>query len=104
MEKKMTLEQRITSLFPEGERFDVIGLELWGNRREGFDCNNTFYVARNIDKSEALEAARARWEAFKVNYHPKAKVSDIEADGWDGVGTSHLSVDCIPWLEIRAAK
>lgn len=98
----MTLEQKIESLLPDGERFDVIAYELWGNIREGFDCNDAWRIAINVDREEAIQAARGRWEVFKVNYHPKARVRDIDAD----IGFSdqaHLHVDQIPFLEIRAA-
>lgn len=98
----MTLEQKIQSLLPEGDRFDVIAFELWGNRREGYDCNDRWPIASNVDAAGVLWAARARWRAFKVNYHPRAKVSDIQDTSCDGE-TAELEVDCIPWLKIRTA-
>ena len=83
-------------------RFDVVAFELWGNAREGFDTNSAWYLSKDADLSEALEAARARWEAFKVNYLPKARVSDIHDTGWDS--TLSLEVDSVPFLEIRPSK
>lgn len=98
----MTLEQKIKSLLPEGDRFDVIAFELWGNIREGFDCNNLWHIARKTDAVGVLDAARGRWEVFKVNYHPRARVSDIQ-DASCSPDRALLEVDCIPFLEIRTS-
>lgn len=97
----MTLEQKIESLLTDGHRFDLIAYELWGNRREGYDCNNAWRIASNVDREEAIQAARGRWEVFKVNYHPKARVRDIE-DVSCSPDHALLEVDCIPFLEIRS--
>jgi hypothetical protein len=102
----MKLETKIRQLINEANpnentRFEVIAFELWGNAREGFDCNNAWGIARNADLAEVLEAARARWEVFKVNYLPKARVCDIEDTGYDS--NLSLEVDCVPFLEIRLA-
>ena len=80
-------------------RFDVVAFELWGNSRDGFDCNNAWKIATNADLSQVLEATRGRWEVFKVNYLPKARVGDITDSGYDS--TLSLEVDFIPFLEIR---
>lgn len=101
----MKLETKIRNLISETNatnerRFDVIAFELWGNSRDGFDCNNAWKIATNADLSEVLEAARARWEIFKLNYLPKARVGDISDIGYDD--NLNLEVDCVPFLEIRA--
>ena len=96
----MKLETLISKALPENrEHFDVIAYELWGNRKDGFDCNNAWPVARNADREQVLEAARGRWEVFKANYLPKARVKDISDIGYDD--TVSLEVDCVPFLEIR---
>ena len=100
----MKLETKIRNLITETNpdadaRFDVVAFELWGNSRDGFDCNNAWKIARGVELNEALEAARARWEIFKVNYLPKARVSDISDTGFDS--TLSLEVDFVPFLEIR---
>lgn len=102
----MKLETKIRQLINEANpdanaRFEVIAFELWGNSREGFDCNNAWGIARNADLAQVLEAARARWEVFKVNYLPKARVADIQDTGFDS--TLSLEVDSVPFLEIRFA-
>lgn len=104
----MTLEKKISQLLNEANpdanaRFDVIAFELWGNAREGFECNNAWKIARNADLAEVLESARARWEIFKVNYLPKARVCDIVDVGDLTDRFLSLDVGCVPFLEIRLA-
>jgi len=103
----MKLETKIRNLISETNatnqsRFDVLAFELWGNASEGFDCNSSFRIATNADLDQVLEASRGRWEVFKVNYLPKARVSDIADTGYDE--NLSLEVDCVPFLEIRAAR
>lgn len=100
----MTLEKKISQLLneanhPSNARFKVVAFELWGNSREGFEYNSSWYIANDADIEKVLESARGRWEAFKVNYLPKARVSDIADIGFDS--TISLEVDSIPFLEIR---
>lgn len=102
----MKLETKIRNLINETNannesRFNVVAHELWGNSREGFSTNSSWYIATNADLSQVLEAARGRWEVFKVNYLPKARVSDITDTGFDS--TLSLEVDFVPFLEIRVA-
>ena len=100
----MKLETKIRSLINETNpaseaRFDVVAHELWGNSKEGFETNTSWFILRNADLSQVLEVARGRWEVFRLNYLPKARVSDISDTGFDS--TLSLEVDCIPFLEIR---
>ena len=102
----MRLETKIRNLIKETNatndaRFDVIAFELWGNSREGFDCNNAWKIATNADIETVLESARARWEIFKANYVSKARVCDISDVGYNE--TLNLEIDFIPFLEIRKA-
>ena len=101
----MKLETKIRNLISETNatsetRFDVVAFELWGNSQEGFETNSSWYIATNADIETVLEAARARWEIFKLNYLPKARVGDISDTGFDS--TLSLEVDCLPFIEIRA--
>jgi len=101
----MKLETKIRNLIAETNatnetRFDVVAFELWGSAREGFDCNNAWHIARGVELNEALEAARGRWEVFKLNYVSKARVCDISDIGFND--NLSLEVDCVPFLEIRA--
>jgi hypothetical protein len=100
----MKLETKIRNLINETNateetRFNVIAHELCGNSQEGYSTNSSWYIATNADIAQVLEATRGRWEVFKVNYLPKARVSDISDTGFDS--TLSLEVDCIPFLEIR---
>jgi hypothetical protein len=104
---KMTLEKKIRNLISETNatnesRLDVIAFELWGNSKDGYDCNNAWKIATNADLNQVLEAARGRWEVFKVNYAPKARVSDIVDAGYDEILS--LEIDQIPFLEIRPSR
>ena len=101
----MNLETKISNLINETNatsesRFDVIAHELWGNSKEGFETNESWFIIRNADLSQVLEAARGRWEVFKVNYLPKARVCGITDSGYDS--TLSLEVDFVPFLEIRS--
>jgi hypothetical protein len=101
----MKLENKIRNLIVETNatsetRFDIVAHELWGNSREGFETNASWYIKTNATIEEALEAARGRWEVFKANYLPKARVCDISDIGYDE--SLNLEVDCVPFLEIRA--
>jgi hypothetical protein len=100
----MKLETKIRSLINETNpsiraRFDVVAHELWGNSKEGFETNTSWFILRNADLSQVLEVARGRWEVFKANYHPKARVCDITDTGFDS--TLSLEVDHVSFLEIR---
>lgn len=101
----MKLETKIRNLINETNatdetRFNVIAHELWGNSRDGLSVNSSWFIAANADIAQVLEAARGRWEVFKLNYLPKARVSDISDTGFDS--TLSLEIDCIPFLEIRS--
>ena len=94
----MTLENLIDNELTDGETYSVIAHELW-NDGDGWSVNDSWYLSRNADKAQALQDARCRWEIFKVNYLPKARVKDVTFDGDDSV--IYLNVDGIPFLEIR---
>ena len=100
----MKLETKIRNLIAETNatnesRFDVVAHELWGNSRDGFETNTSWYLRKGADLQDALEAARGRWEVFKVNYLPKARVCDIEDVNYGD--SLSLEVGCVPFLEIR---
>jgi hypothetical protein len=100
----MKLEQKISQLIGEtnSTHFDVIAHELWGNNKEGFETNSSWYLKRDADISEVLEAARGRWEVFKVNYLPRAKVKDIQDIGCDN--SFFLEVDSVAFLDLIATN
>lgn len=100
----MKLETKIAEIlseYPEGQLFDVCAYELCGNRKEGFDCNDLWRLRRAVTLPDVLEAARGRWEVFKLNYLPKARVCDIKDSTGELGYAAILDVDCVPYLEIR---
>jgi len=94
----MTLEKLIHNELTENETYSVIAHELWSDG-DGWSVNDSWYLSRNVDKAQVLQDARGRWEIFKVNYLPKARIKDVTFDGDDSV--IYLNVDGIPFLEIR---
>jgi hypothetical protein len=98
----MTLKKLIKeALSPyKGKRFGVVAFELRGNAKDGFDYNSSFFLTKDSDIDGALEAAQGRWNAFKGNYMPRARVKDIS---WDnpGEGIMYFECSCVPFLEIR---
>jgi hypothetical protein len=107
MKKRQTLETLISSLlsdFPETATFDLTAFELWGNARDGFDCNDSWCVGRDVPRDAVAEHARGRWEVFKVNYLPKARVSDIADINYHAESGLSLEVDYVPFLDIRPAS
>jgi hypothetical protein len=98
----MTLKKLIKEALQDykGKRFGVVAFELWGNARDGFDCNSLFFIARGVDIDGALEAAQGRWNAFKGNYIPRARVMDIRVDN-PGEGILCFECSGVPFLEIR---
>lgn len=101
---RKTLETAIRELladYPAETSFNLVAFELFGNAREGFDCNDAWTMARAIPRDEVTEHARARWEVFKVNYLPRARVADLYDISYDPARGLSLEVDCVPFLDIR---
>ena len=100
----MTLEKRIESELADlkDKSFSIIAHELWGNLREGYQTNTSWYLARNADFADLLRVARGRWEVFKVNYSPRATIQGLSFDG--DKFTIYVESDGIPFLEIRVKE
>ena len=103
--KRATLETVISEFlaqYPENQEFEVIAHELWGNAREGFEANSSWYLSRHADKAQVLSDARGRWEVFKVNYAPSGRVKDISDASYSGPEFGCL-LECnqVPFLDIR---
>ena len=102
--KRTTLKSLIretVAAYAPGTRFAVYAFELWGNPREGFDCNDCWRIVNDADPQEVENAAIARWEIFRLNYARRARVSDIVNTGEGAPHAASLEVDCLPFLEIR---
>jgi len=105
MRKRQTLETAIKELLanhPADSTFTVFAHELWRDG-EGWTSNDRWYLARNASLSEVLSIARGRWEVFKVNYSPRARVSDIADIGYE---SGEYSLECahLPFIDISLNK
>lgn len=102
--KRKTLEtviREILSDYPQGTLFDCIAYELWDDGGS-LPVNDAWSIARGCTIAEACEACRGRWEVWKLNYFPRAKVRDLTNTNYSGVEyPALLEVDCVPFMEIR---
>ncbi len=82
---KNTLEHAIIELlarYPEDKEFTVIYHELTHDG-QGWSTNTSWRAKNYATKKEVVECARGRWEIFKLNYSPKARVQNITDIGYD---------------------
>ncbi len=98
--RKSSFEEKVNDLIPQGESYTVRAFELWRESEGGWSVNDGWTIASNVDRESAIEALRGRWEIFKLNYLPKARVSDIQ-DIADMEGESKLEVDCTAFADIE---
>jgi hypothetical protein len=96
-----TVIREILETYPPGTRWNVYALELWGNRREGLEVNDAWTIARDADAAEVVETASGRWEIFKINYHPKARVRDLDCGEISPDFECNLECGMIPFLTLR---
>lgn len=96
----VTLEKHLATLLPDNRTFTIKAFELWADGDGSYSVNDAWFMARNVDREEALRALRGRWEVFKANYAPKARVQDIRDIGYED---SHISleVDCLAFADIE---
>lgn len=107
--KRQTLETAVISCLPdslpEGTTFDVFAWELWRDDSGGWSVNDGWKMAREVDLDGLKEAARNRWEVFKVNYFPRALVSGLDCHGaeeWNRELTPlYIEYEGTSFLEIR---
>ena len=102
--RKNSLEAAIIEFlakFPEETKFDVIAHELT-NDGHGWSVNDNFRIGTDCDKEEVAEHARGRWEIFKINYMPKARIYNLEDTGWEK--EIHLECDYVSFLTIRVRE
>jgi len=88
----------------DGRKFSVLAYELW--MYDGsWSVNDCWTIARDVDVEEVLKAARSRWEIFKVNYQPGAKVKDIDVVdftiGPDNGGQLDITVNYDAFITIK---
>ena len=76
----MTLEKLIAPYLKASTRYSLRAFELWGDG-DGYSVNSAWTFESNLYKAEALGAARDRFEIYKLNYAPKARIKDLEIEG-----------------------
>ena len=98
-----TLESTIRDFltpYPPETLFKVRAHELLHDG-EGWSSNDRFTLASAAPRDEIPAIARARWEVFKVNYSPRARVSDLADIGYDPAIGLMLECDFLPFLDIE---
>lgn len=100
----MKLETKIKNLIseafpdlPENALFDVRAHGLLHDGY-GWSSNDVWRIASSVTLEGVLDAARGRWEIFKINYSPKATVKGIQDYGWKE--EMNLESDGLPFLDI----
>lgn len=99
----MTLEQKLEQMLPDWPAFNITFHELWGDGEGGWGVNDSWTPYKNQDRQETISRLRARWEIFKLNYLPKARVKDLEYAPYDNSDELWLEVDCTAFATLRKA-
>ena len=102
--KRATLETAIReflSVYPDDQGFEVIAHTLTREMEGGWSVNDAWYMDRHADKASVLLCARGRWEVFKANYIPRARVSEIQDVGYDAAHGISLECQHTAFLDIR---
>ena len=101
----MTLEKKLESLLPPGDGpFNVIAFELQGDGGGSWCVNTPFRIGTSLDRAGAINRLRSRWNIFKLNYAPKARVAGLSdiSDGFDGA--CNLECDGIAFADVETAE
>jgi hypothetical protein len=100
--RKNSIEAKLDSLLPQFPSFDVIAHELWADGEGSYSVNDSWHLARGCDREEAIGHLANRWQIFKANYAPKARVRDLTDENYSGPEfPALLEVDCIAFAEVR---
>lgn len=95
----MKLETKLDGLIPAGDGpFKVVAFELTHDG-ESWSVNTPFSIGERLGRSEAIGRLRSRWEIFKANYMPAARVKDIEDIGCEA-GECRLEVGCTAFADV----
>jgi len=101
--RKGTLEDRVKSLLTELEpeaKYTIMAHELWRDE-DGWVSNDRFRLATEVDIDRAIEVIRGRWEVFKANYAPRARVRDLELAEEYYNNAVNLEVAYLPFVDIE---
>lgn len=97
----MKLEAKLETLIPAGDGpFEITAFELTHDG-ESWSVNTPFNIGRGLDREQAINRLRSRWEIFKANYDSKARVCDLVdvSNGCDG--ECNLEVNCTAFADVR---
>lgn len=104
----MRLETKLDQLLPDWPSFNVQFHELWrepdGPLCGGWSVNDSWTPFAKATKEETIGHLRARWEVFKLNYLPKARVMDLEDIGCDEDSPCMLEVDCVAFATLTKGE
>lgn len=75
--KTQTLEQRLETLLPAWPSFNIQFHELWREAEGGWSVNDSWTPYKDATREETIGHLRHRWQVFKANYLPKARVRDL---------------------------
>lgn len=85
-----------------GKTVAVYAFELWRDPDGGWTVNDGWRMITG-SVQDILPAMRDRWEVFKVNYNPRARVSDLQDVSW-GEGSALIECDCVSVFEVREVE
>lgn len=97
---RQRLEQRLEALLPKWESYTVVFHGLLREAEGGWSVNDSWTGLSDGDRESAIGLLRHRWEVFKLNYLPKAKVADL-TDAGCGEDDCLLEVDCTAFATVR---
>jgi hypothetical protein len=100
--RKGTFEARMNELLPDNsDSFSVRFFDLWRDSESGWSVNDSWQACSDESRAGTIRLLRSRWEIFKLNYSPKACVSDIQDIG-DQEGEYKLEVDYTAFADVTA--
>lgn len=93
----MKLETKLDQMLPQWPSFRIQFHELW--RYDGsWSVNDSWTPRESADRQETISLLRSRWEIFKLNYLPKARVKDLVNIG--DRDDCMLEVDCVAFATL----
>jgi hypothetical protein len=102
--RKNTLEARLDAILPDWESFTVVAHEL-SHDGMGWSVNDSWKIARDVDRARAIHALRCRFEVFRVNYAKRARANTLEDANWSGPEfLALLEIEGLPFAEVRNAN
>jgi|ERR1041384_1456316 hypothetical protein len=99
--KNLRFEQKINQMLPNWKSFNVQFHDLLFDG-ESWSVNDSWTPIKDASRDMTIQWLKTRWEVFKLNYLPNAKVKDIEDIG-DG-DLCCLEVDCTAFATLTKGE